>query len=325
MKAITVTTPTEIIPGTDIAGLVSDWLAHLEMLERSGELSNNTRIAYARGWDKFSSWLYSQDVDQVSGDVIRRWIAELKSEGRASNTVNLWLAGVRAFFAWAVGNRRLAVNPTEGVKGSKRKGIGKHHLREALTNAEVRRVLSLPDTTTTQGKRDLAMLMLKAYTAARDVELYRADYSDLRTENDRLVLYVQGKGRESSDEFIVLAHPVVEDAIYDWLAARGNEPGPLFISLSNRGRGRLSLRSIRGMVKDYYKLAGVHGERKTSHSLRHSAITNAIRHGAPPQKVQSMARHGSMDTTLGYYHEVDRIDNPAEAFIDYSNGNGEAH
>jgi len=30
-----------------------------------------------------------------------------------------------------------------------------------------------------------------------------------------------------------------------------------------------------------------------------------------------MARHASFDTTKGYYHEVGRIENPAEDLIDY--------
>lgn len=46
-----------------------------------------------------------------------------------------------------------------------------------------------------------------------------------------------------------------------------------------------------------------------------SAITNAIRNGASPMQVQAMARHASFDTILGYYYEVNRIDNPAEGFI----------
>lgn len=59
------------------------------------------------------------------------------------------------------------------------------------------------------------------------------------------------------------------------------------------------------------------GNAKTTHSLRHSAITNAIRRGASPMQVQAMARHASFDTTLGYYHEVSRLDDPAEDLIHY--------
>jgi integrase/recombinase XerD len=329
MKSITIHQPTQIEKPEDIRELVNAWHAHLTTMVRTGELSENTRQAYSRSWGKFIKWLLEQDINQVDGDTIRQWIADLREAGSKPNTINVLLSGVRAFFSWAVGTRRLAINPTEGVKSAKRNGTGKTHLRDALTNAEVRRVLSQPDRDTPAGQRDYAILMLKAYTAARDIELHRADLADLRTQNDKLVLYVRGKGHELSDELIVLAHPAVEDAVYDWLTARGSKPGPLFTSLSNRAKdGRLSLRSIRRLVKDSYKAAGVKDDdqrRKTSHSLRHTAITNAIRHGAPVQKVKSMARHASIETTMVYYHEVDRVDNPAEQFIDYSNGNGEGH
>jgi site-specific recombinase XerD len=62
------------------------------------------------------------------------------------------------------------------------------------------------------------------------------------------------------------------------------------------------------------------GETKSTHSLRHSAITNAIRNGADPKQVMQMARHKSFNTTLGYYHEVNRLNSPAEDLIDYGNG-----
>ena len=79
----------------------------------------------------------------------------------------------------------------------------------------------------------------------------------------------------------------------------------------------MALRSIRDMVKRYYGNAGVVGNKKSTHSLRHSAITNAICKGASPMQVQAMARHQSFDTTLNYYHEVARLDNPAEDVISY--------
>ena len=73
------------------------------------------------------------------------------------------------------------------------------------------------------------------------------------------------------------------------------------------------------MVKARFREAGVAGDdrRKTAHSLRHGAITSAIRNGAAPLQVQAMAGHGSFDTTLGYYHEVERTTSPAEDLVDY--------
>ena len=179
-------------------------------------------------------------------------------------------------------------------------------------------MLALPDPKTHTGARNLAILALMAYTGARTVEVHRADLADLRTEKGRLILDVTGKGHTEADSVVVLANPRVEAALHDWLSMRGDKPGPLFTSLSDRSNGeRLSLRALRGIVKDYFRLAGVIGN-KTTHSLRHTAISKAILRGAPVQKVQSMARHKSVDTTMIYFHEVDRLENPAEAFIDYA-------
>jgi integrase len=133
----------------------------------------------------------------------------------------------------------------------------------------------------------------------------------------RLVLYVTGKGHVEADAVIVIANHKAENTLYDWLTVRGDQPGPLFTSLSDRSRRqRLGLRALRGIIKDYFKAAGVHGN-KTTHSLRHTAISKAILKVAPVQKVQSMARHKNIDTTMIYYHEVDRLTNPAEDFIGY--------
>jgi site-specific recombinase XerD len=301
-----------------IEALIHDWQAHLALQVDSGEISPATQAAYARGWNKFWSWLVEQEPQPVDNQTIRRWTAGLRGAGIKPNSINVWLAGVRAFFAWAVAARRIAIDPTAGVRGAKRKGTAKGHLRQALTDAEVRRVLAIPERDKPLGRRDYAILALKAYTGLRDIELQRADLADLRTRGGRMVLYVQGKGRDEKDEFAVIAHPDAEDALYDWLAARGEQPGPLFPSLSNHANGeRLTLRSIRRIVKNAFRLAGVHGAGKTSHSLRHTAITSAIRHGAPLPKVQSMARHASLNTTMIYYHEVDRVEDPAEGYVDY--------
>lgn len=119
------------------------------------------------------------------------------------------------------------------------------------------------------------------------------------------------------DDFLVLSHEA-ENAMRDWLVLRGRNSGPLFTSSSNYSKGkRLSRRAMRGIVKVYFNKAGLQGN-KTTHSLRHTAITSAIRHNAPIQKVKGMSRHASIDTLMIYYHEVDRLTDPAERHISYS-------
>lgn len=185
----------------------------------------------------------------------------------------------------------------------------------------------MPDTSTAQGARDFAILNLFLFTAMRSVEINRSDLSDWQTIGSQQVIYYQGKGHDEKDTFKIIVDPVA-DAVQLWLSYRGNKPGALFTSLSDRSQGeRLSLRAIRNLIKDYMHSAGIDDPKKTTHSLRHTAITNAIVNGATLRQVQVLAGHASANTTSIYIHNVDRLTNPGEKFIDYSNhnGNGENH
>lgn len=323
LSPIATGTPATLPSLIAVANLITDWHQALDRRVAAGELTSTTRSAYTIGAAKFITWATETKIDTPTSDTIRDWIGALRAAGHKPGSINTWLSGLRAFYAWAIDERRMMIDPTAGVKGEKRKGTQQKHKRAALTDREVMRVLSKPPNTAI-GCRDRAILSLMAYTAARSIEVYRADYDDLKSESGQLVLYVQGKGRDEKDELIVIDNPDAANAIHEWLAVRDYQPGPLFVSLSDRSHGdRLSLRAIRGLVKHYYKAAGVLGKSKTTHSLRHAAISNAIRHGAPVQKVKAMARHASIDTTMIYYHEIDRLSDPAERYIVY-NGTDES-
>lgn len=49
-------------------------------------------------------------------------------------------------------------------------------------------------------------------------------------------------------------------------------------------------------------------------------VTNLIRHGVPPTKIMTLTRHRSLDTIPVHAHEVDRDEDPAEAYVNYRNG-----
>ena len=302
--------------------LIAEWQADMQARVEAGELSDNTAATYGRGMSKFWSWFQGQDTYKSVGPrALRSWIAEMRAAGRKPNGVNTLYAGVRAFFAWAVAEQGLAYNPTSTVKGAKARR--RRHMRDPLSDAEVLRVLAQPDTSAPGGKRARAMLCLMAYTGARTIEVQRAKVGDLRS-NGKLKLYVRGKGHEDADEVLYLVRPDMVDAMYDWLAVhpRGDDlDAPLFCGLGNRNNGGpLTTSWIRHMVKDIYRKAGIRDPRKTTHSLRHSLVTNPIRHKVPPTKIMTVTRHRSPDTILAYAHEADRDDDPAEAYVDYGNG-----
>ena len=310
------TTPANIQSASDVYSLADLWLVWLQKRVDAGELSKETRTTYRNGISRFIDWCDANRVQSVTNAIIMDWMADLRKRVK-TGTANTWLSGLRAFTAWAVGAGHLPHDPCSGVKGATRRGAWKKRRHEMLTDAEMTRLLAyFPDTP--DGKRDRALVYLMAYTAARTIEIHRANVENLKTDSGQLVLEVQGKGQLDATDIVVLSHPDVVNAVHDWLAVLGKQTGPLFTSLSNRTHGqRIALSSIRWLVKKAYSACGIVGEAKSTHSLRHTAITNAIRHGAKVQKVQQMARHADISTTMIYYHETDRIEDPAEAYISY--------
>lgn len=315
----------------DLDTLIAAWLDY----ERTfNQAATTTVTTYKKGLDVFAAWLMDNvqsglDNGLTSGAVAvpASTVAAFRDDlaGRyAVQTVNLRLTAVRRFYAFLVNTDRIPFSPAAVVKGLKRRRSRTTHKRDALTNGEIVAVLDTCDTGTLRGTRDLAMLSLFAYCGLRAVEVQRANVGDLRTRRDRLTLDVQGKGHVEKDEYVIIPRPH-ETAIRAWLSARRLRRGlrrdtsdPLFVSVSNSNRGaRLTLRAIRGMVKDRYNDAGVVGDAKTTHSFRHSAITYLVRLGVSPVRVQAFARHGSLDTTMGYYHEAARLDDPVEDLIEY--------
>jgi site-specific recombinase XerD len=318
-----VVAPRGVARNFDAAAMVTDWEADLWQRVEAGELAATTATTYTRGMARFLAWLQEHEHGRLGAGVVRAWKADLARDGHKPAGINTFYAGVRRFFKWAVSERSLAYDPTAGVEGASRRGATRKHKREALSDGEVLRVLAQPDTASIEGRRDLAMLMLMAYTGARSVEVQRATIGDIRTDG-KLKLMVHGKGHGEADEELYLVHPDLVDALYNWLAVHphgGDLQAPIFCGLGNRNQGgALSMRTIRKLVKGYYLQAGIRDPRKTTHSLRHSLVTNLIRHGVNPTKIMTVTRHKSLDTLLAYAHEVERDSDPAEGYVDYSGG-----
>lgn len=299
------------------SSLTDQWAEYLGREVRAGQMSEATAATYRRGLRKFVEW-GAAHPERATEHAVKEWLADLretKIEGRriSQNAISVWFAGVRAFFAWALSEKHLALDPTAGVKRGKRTGTAKTHKRDLLTDDEMVRVLS-----SDLSARDRALVHLLAYTGARGIEMHRANIEDLKTEGGELVLHVQGKGRDESDERVVIAHQDAKDAIYAYLAERKTSQGPLFVSESNRTAGdRLTSRALRHIVREILDGAGVISRDKTTHSFRHSAITNAIRNGASLLDTQAMARHANAATTQIYFHNLQRIENAAEKKISY--------
>ena len=294
------------------------WQEAVPAFLESLDVSSNTVRTYQEALKNFTRWVAAHDGAEAepSPETVRAYREWLKTERSANTVLTYWVA-LRRFFQYAALNDLIQKNPVEGLKGLRRP---RGHLRRDLTRGELRRVFEAIDTTTELGRRDYAMISLMARNGLRIIEVHRADVGDLDTRQHRQVLHIWGKGRDERDEFVVLARPT-QDALEAYLDARGaTVPSePLFTKKSDanyQGEARLSTRHIRRRITHYFEQAGVKSDRISVHSLRHSFVTLAIEGGATLMEAQAAARHRSIQTTMVYFHEHGRLDNPIEDRID---------
>lgn len=310
--------PAELEIGVAWPKIRKAWARYLQR-----EHASLTGTAYLRAMGQFWTWLERRAAEAkdplpslaaITADDVVAWRESLRRHYSVA-TVNLNLGAVRSFYNWAIAQGAPIANPAQGVRGRGRK-IDSPHKRDCFTDQEV---LALLDSCRYDdiGTRDRAILSLMAYCGLRTIEVQRAEVGDLETREGRQILWVWGKGRHEPDDFVVLPAPA-EASLRAWLDRHPTGTGSLFCTLGRGHKGRpMDLRTLRHMGRLHMRRAGIRRPRLSLHSLRHSATSNAIRHDANPVQVQHMLRHSDIKSTIRYFHETERLTDPAEDRILY--------
>ncbi len=278
------------------------------------DVSPSTRRTYGRALARFTAWAQEKGIKDPTRETILSYKRDLEEREVSPFTVSAYMVAVRKYFQWLEAER-IYPNIAAGIKGAKR---ARGFRKDPLTVSQVKDLLGGIDRGDLRGKRDYALLNLLIRTGLRTIEVARADVGDISQEGGEAVLWIQGKGREAKDEFVLLT-PSTLGPINDYLQERRRpeDTAPLFASLSDRNQGgRLSTRSISRIVKDRLGGVGLDSGRLTAHSLRHTAVTLSLIAGATLQEAQGLARHANISTTMIYAHNIDRISNAAERKID---------
>ena len=299
----------EIVSDNTPAGRAEDFLRSLDVSERS-------RATYTRSLKQFIGWLADtgRNTLQLQREDILAYKEYLQSS-KSAYTVTLYLTSVRKLYQY-LESQKVYPDITRGIKGSKKpRGFRK----DTLSQNQLREVLDSMELKSLEGQRDYAMFNLMARTGLRAIEISRALVGDIRQETGQPVLWIQGKGRDSKDDFVILT-PEALKPIKAYLKVRGRvkKDKPLFCSHSDRNQGEaLTTRSVSRIIKQALRGVGLDDSRLTAHSLRHTAISLSIQGGASLQQAQAMARHTDSKTTLVYFHNLERISLGAEKCIHF--------
>lgn len=176
-------------------------------------------------------------------------------------------------------------------------------------------IQALEKQNTTKAIRDIAILRLFHDLGLRRTELSNLNLDDIIPRQS--ILWVKGKGRLEK-ESLTLPKPTL-NSILNWIEIRGANSGPLFYSLdkgSGKNQGnralsdhrRLSGQGIWKIITTYGKSIGINIR---PHSIRHTAITNAVemteKMGLTLDQAMDFSRHKRVETLMVYRDRIDNV------------------
>jgi integrase/recombinase XerD len=295
--------------------LTPDYHTIIDRFLAAHDIKPKSKETYRRALRQFFTYLEANGITQPTRETLISYKTYLIGKNLSAYTVSAYIIALRKLFQWAE-SEHLYANIASSLKGQKKpKGFKK----DALSVKQARHLLTGIETDSLTGSRDYALVNLLVRTGLRTIEAARANVEDIRQQGDQAVLYIQGKGRDSKDDIVILTNETLEP-IRSYIAMRGRgvkDSSPLFASHSDRNYGgRLTTRSISRVVKESLMASGLDDRRLTAHSLRHTAVTFSLIGGATIQEAQSLARHSDINTTLIYAHNLDRITKAPELKID---------
>jgi len=221
----------------------------------------------------------------------------LKERGYVPTTIARKVAAGRSFFSFLVAEGAIKSDPTENMSSP---SVGKA-LPKPIPINQVRLLLEQPaKLSTSEAKRDRAILELLYASGMRISELVALNMGDVNMEGDYFVRCF-GKGRK---ERIIPLYEQVVKTIKEYVdeerpkLLRSKKDNALF--LNARGE-RLTRQGFWQKLKEYAKTAGL-DEKISPHTLRHSFATHMLNGGADLRSVQELLGHANISTTQVYTH-----------------------
>lgn len=270
----------------------------LDSLSVEYGLSSNTIESYERDIKRYIEFIHrhNTEIKTASSASIVSFLSMLRDNGLSARSYTRSLMAIRRLYKFLQMERLIKASPASLLdvpKFSKR-------LPEVLSINDVERLLDAPDTKTSMGMRDTAMLETLYATGLRATELVSIKLNDLNLQVGYLIAY--GKG---SKERVV---PLGENAMFSLKryldTARGSilkKRDSEYLFTTARG-GRMTRQNFWVILKTYARKIGIDTRNIKPHAIRHSFATHLLERGADLRFVQVLLGHADISTTQIYTH-----------------------
>jgi site-specific recombinase XerD len=273
-------------------------------------LSNHSVKAYGRDFLDFVRHMQARGVAplEVTADHVKLYKRALLEAGRTPATVAGRLSVLRGAYEQLAAKGLIAWETAQDIAAVKAQGIQKNST-PSLTQKQAVALLEAIPTDTLQGIRDLAMMSVFFLTGCRVSAITGACVGHLETDSVEHYLHVSEKRNKKRRKILLdAARPVL--AYVHRAGIADDKEGPLFRPMTPDAtrliRRHLDRKTPLRLVKKNCRAAGIDpdglGARGIGiHSLRKTAINDAIRNGASIHEVRKFAGHSDIRTTEIYF------------------------
>lgn len=244
----------------------------------------------------------------VRVDHLQLYKAALRDAGLAGATIARKLSVIRGMYRQFAKKKLIDWETAQDIAAVESPEVQKN-TTPALTEQQAVRLLHAPDTSTLTGLRDKALLHTLFITACRVSAITKALVGHLEFDETEWFLNVTEKRSKRQRKILLEA----ARSILDYTNAAGiadDREGPLFRRTSPDHKTLLPLplsrEAVWKIVKKYCIVAGIPPDRLGGrgigvHSLRKTALNNAIVNGAQLHEVRELAGHADVRTTELYF------------------------
>jgi site-specific recombinase XerD len=246
------------------------------------------------------------EFSHLDSRCIQDFLLWIETERKCSiSTRNQRLAAIHSFVKYATFVKPEMLYSCQQILGVSYKKVPQTTIH-FLTEDETRLLLVQPDTSTTTGIRDAAMLSLLYDSAARVQEFIDLSAVDLRLIQPA-VLTITGKGRKTRQVPIMkgTAQLLKQYMSTDLRLGKQSSGCPLFVSHTGN---RFTRPGVTYVLKKYCSQAfGYNGLSfpLTTHTLRHSKGMHMLRAEINVYYIKEFLGHSDLSTTEKYYVRAD--------------------
>jgi integrase/recombinase XerC len=273
--------------------------AFLSYLQFEKRYSAHTITAYSNDLIQFFDFIESQydkfELEQVSGTMVRTWLASLKEAELTGKSLNRKISSLKSFFKFQIQKGLLTKSPMETVTSPK---ISKRLPAFVAENDIEQLLLNLSFAEGWKGFTEKMVIQLFYATGMRLSELIQCKQNNV--DLGKKQIKVLGKGNK---ERILPINAELALELKKYIQQKPAEAeGIPNLFVTEKGKP-LQPRAVYTFVKFYLSQVTTL-QKKSPHVLRHSFATHLMNNGADLNAVKELLGHSSLAATQVYTHNT---------------------